>query len=188
MECPPSSWGTRWETYRMTKPKRSGSEYCNCKGFYSLVLLALVDAKYRFLWVDVGSSGSSSDAQIFNCSKLRKKIEDGTLGLPSHEPLGEGGPELHYFLLGDNAFALMPWLVKPYSRRQQRIGNYRISRDRRVVENMLGILVSRFRVLLHPMEQRLKVVRDIILTCVVLHNMLRTNQSWPDRAPTQLMT
>ena len=51
----------------------------NYKGFFSLVLLALVDTEDRFLSVDVGSSGSSSHAQIFNQSKLRKKIEDGTL-------------------------------------------------------------------------------------------------------------
>ena len=101
----------------MNKPKKSGSEYYTCKGFFSLVLLALVNAEYRFPWIDVGSSGSSLDAQIFNCSKLREKIEDGTLGLPPPETLGEGGSDLHYFLLGDVAFALMPWLVKPYSRR-----------------------------------------------------------------------
>ena len=51
----------------------------NYKGFFSLVLLALVDAEDRFLSVDVWSSGSSPAAQIFNQSKLRKKIEDGTL-------------------------------------------------------------------------------------------------------------
>ena len=49
----------------MKKPKKSGSEYYNYKAFYSLVLLALVDTDCRFLWVDVGSIGSSSDAQIF---------------------------------------------------------------------------------------------------------------------------
>ena len=100
------------------KPWKSGSEYFNYKGYFSLVLLALVDAEYKFLWVNVGASGSSSDAQIFNCSKLKRRIENGTLGLPPPEPLGPGGPGLHYFRLGDNAFALMPWLVKPYSRRQ----------------------------------------------------------------------
>ena len=86
-----------------------------------------------------GASGSSSDAQIFNRSKLKRRIENGRLGLPPPEPLGPGGPELHYFLLGDNAFALMPWLMKPYSRqqltREERIANYRISRGRRVVKN-----------------------------------------------------
>ena len=34
------------------------------------------------------------------------------------------------------------------------------------------------------MKQRPKVVRDIVFTCVVLHNMLRTHQDGADRAPT----
>ena len=133
----------------------------------------------------MGASGSSSDAQIFNHSKLRRKID--TLGLPPPEPLGPGGPNLHCFLLGDDAFALMPWLVKPYSRRQltreERTANYSISRSSRVIENAFGILVRRFRVLLTTMEQRPKVVRDIMLTCVVLHNML-SHHGGADRPPT----
>ena len=80
----------------VTKPKMSGSEYFNYKGHFYLVLLALVDADYKFLWVNVGASGSSSDAQIFNCSKL-KRIENGRIGLQPPEPLGPGGPDLHYF-------------------------------------------------------------------------------------------
>ena len=158
-------------------PKKSGNEYFNYKGYFSLVLLALVDANYKFLWVNMGASGSSSDAQIFNLCKLKRKIENGTLGLPPPEPLGPGGPDLHYFLL-----------VKPYSRcqltREERIANYRISRGRRVVEKSFGILVKRFRLLLTTMEQRPKVVRDIVLTCVVLHSMLRSHQGGADRPPT----
>ena len=133
----------------------------------------------------INSYRSSSDAQIFSRSKPKRRIENGTLGLPPPEPLGPGGPDIHYFLLEDNAFALMPWLVKPYSRRQltreERIANYRISRGRRVVENSFGILVQRFRVLLTTMGQRPKVVRDIVLTCMVLHNMLRSHQGGADR-------
>ena len=177
MECPPCS-----------RCARLGSEYFHYKGYFSLVVLALFDADYKFLWVNVGASGSSSDAQIFNHSKL-KTIENETLGLPPPEPLGPGGPDLHCFLLEDDAFALKPWLVKPYSRRQltreERIANYRISRGRRVVENTFGILVKRFRVLLTTMEQRPKVVRDIVLACVVLHNMLRSHQVGADRPSTQ---
>ena len=112
------------------KPKKSGSEYFNYKGSFSWVLLALINADYKFLWDNVGANGSSFDAQIFNGSKL-KRIENGTLGLPPPEPLGPGWPNLHYFLLGDDAFALMPWLFKPYSRcqltREERIANYKIS-------------------------------------------------------------
>ena len=50
-----------------------------------------------------------------------------------------------------------------------------------MVENAFGILVRCFRVLLGSIEQRRRVVRDIVFTCVVLHNMLRTHQV---RAPT----
>ena len=85
----------------MMKPKRSESEYFKYKGYFSLVLLAVVDEEYKFLWVDLGSSDSSSDALIFNRSKLRRKIESGTSGLPPPEPLPPlelGGPNLHCFL------------------------------------------------------------------------------------------
>ena len=92
----------------MKKPKKSGTEYFNYEGYFSLVMLALVNAEYKFLWVNMGASGSSSDSQIFSHSKLRRKIENDTLGLPSPEPLEPGGPNLHYFLLGVDAFALMP--------------------------------------------------------------------------------
>ena len=53
------------------------------------------------------------------------------------------------------------------------------------MENAFGILVRRFRVLLGTMEKRPKVVRDIVLTYVVLYNMLRTHQGRADRVPTQ---
>ena len=101
--------------------------------------------------------------RTFNISDFWKKIKVGNLGLLAPEPLGEGGLDLYYILLGDEVFALMPWMVKPYSRRQltreDRKTNYRISRGRRVVENAYGILVSLFWVLL---EQTPRVVRDIV--------------------------
>ena len=102
---------TRWSVAHAVgaiKGNKYGSDYYNYKDFFSLVLLALIDAEYRFLWVNVGSSGSLSDAQIFNRSDLREKIEDGSLGLLHLN---------HYFLLGDDTFALMAWMVKPYNRR-----------------------------------------------------------------------
>ena len=60
-------------------PQWGGSLYHNYKGFHSIVLLALVDGDYKFLWVDLGAAKSSYDAQIFKHSDLRHKIEDGTI-------------------------------------------------------------------------------------------------------------
>ena len=84
------------------------------------------------------------------------------------------------FTLGDDSFTLMPRLVINPTAEE----NYRISRGWMVVENALGILPDRFMVLLGTIEQRPKVVRNIVLTYFVLHNMLRTHQSGIDRTPT----
>ena len=42
-------------------PGGSGSTYFNYKQLYSVVLLALLDANYKFLWADIGGRGSASD-------------------------------------------------------------------------------------------------------------------------------
>ena len=39
-----------------------GSDYYNYNGYHSIILIALVDADYKFSWVDVGSNGSAGDA------------------------------------------------------------------------------------------------------------------------------
>ena len=112
---------------KIKKPTKSGSLYHNYKGFFSVILMALVDAKYRFRWVDIGTEGSFSDAQIVNNGELREKIED--------EPIEPGGPDLPYFILAVDAFALKTWLMKPYPLKGKgktyQIANYRISRGRR---------------------------------------------------------
>ena len=158
-------------------PKNGGSLYYNYKGFHSVILLALVDAKYKFLWVDVGTNGSSSDAQIFHGCYLCSGIVDGTLDVPDAEPLSGDDRDMPYFLIGDDAFSLRTWLMKPFSARglpdEERIFNYRLSRARRVVENAYGIMANRFGCLLTTMSQNPETVTSIVLACCMLHNIMR---------------
>ena len=125
-----------------------------------------------------GTAGSCSDDQIFNTWQLKRKIEDGRIGFPDPAPVTQGGRDVPYFILADDAFALKTWLMKPYGRRmltrEERIANYTISRGRRVVENAFGILVSRFRVMLTTIELPPATVREVVFACVVLHNILRS--------------
>lgn len=181
-------FGTRWNFHHccgaidgkhiaIKKPKKSGSLYYNYKGFFSVVLLAVVDAKYSFLWCNVGANGSSSDAGVFNQSTLRAALEDNTIGFPKPDPLPGDDRDFPYFIVGDDAFPLRNWLMKPYSRRsmthKERVMNYRTSRARRVVENGFGILAHRWRCLLTTLQMEPDKVIRVVLGCLTLHNWLR---------------
>ena len=159
------------------KPKKSGSYYYNYKHFFSIVMLAVVDADYKFLYVDIGANGAGSDAGIFNDTELKQALEDDKIGLPPPEPLPHDDQPIAYFIVADDAFALKTWMMKPLPIRNmsvnQRIFNYRLSRATKVVVNVFGILASRFRCLLGTMPQSPQRVTDIALTCCVLHNLLR---------------
>ncbi|MFV0264533.1 MAG: transposase family protein [Kluyvera sp.] len=133
----------------MKNPAFGGSHYFNYKKFFSLVLLAVVDADYKVIFVDVGAVGSESDGGIFAQSQLANMLENKRANLPPADKL-PGDPEgqpVDYFFVEDDAFALRSWMMKPYPRRNlskpERIYNYRLCRARRVVENAYGILADR---------------------------------------------
>ena len=158
-------------------PSRSGTLYHNYKHFFSVILFALVDADYKFIWADIGGRGAASDAQVYNHSELLQHIEDGTLGLPAPRPLPGDDKPVPFYIVGDDAFALKEHLMKPYSNRgltkEERIFNYRLSRARRVSENAFGILAQRWQVFLTTMQTTPETVRMVLRATCVLHNLLR---------------
>ena len=141
-----------------------------------LILMALVDGNYRFIWLDAGANGSCSDAQIWNRCELLAAIEQKKIGIPEPEPLPGEEEEVPYFIIGDDAFALRTFMMKPFSSRDlthpHKVFNYRLSRARRIVENAFGILAQRFQCLLTTMRQTPEHVTAIVLACCCLHNLL----------------
>lgn len=118
----------------LQKPKESGKLYRNYKGFFSIVLLAAVDAQLRFIYADVGGVGRVCDSELLRSSSLGLMLNCNADGIPGASQLGRFG-ELPYCILGDGGFALGPKLMKPFSmprvghlEHEKRVYNYRLSR------------------------------------------------------------
>ena len=59
-------------------PAKLGTLYHNHKGTFSIVLLAVCDAKYNFTLVDVGQYGSNNDSRVFAQLKISSTFENNT--------------------------------------------------------------------------------------------------------------
>ena len=166
------------------KPKDGGSMYFNYKKYHSIILLGVADADCKFVYVNIGSPGMSSDSTIWTLSRFRAHIEAGTIGFP--EPITLAGDEnensrkIEFHLVADDAFALSTKMMKPFSHRSQvqreRIFSYRLSRARRVIENAFGLLSARFRVFEKSIALHPEKAKTITLCCCVLHNLFLERQ------------
>lgn len=160
-------------------PPNSGADFFNYKKTFSVVLLALVDANKKFIFVDVGGYGKNSDASLFNTSQLGKKLNDGSLNLPPAKKLPGTNVYLPHVIIGDEAFPLRTNIMRPFSRdgvagkEKEKIYNYRLSRARNVVENAFGILVRRFRIYERRMTISQEHLLHIVLATCTLHNYLK---------------
>jgi hypothetical protein len=71
----------------LQSPIKSGTEYYNYKSFFSIVLFALVDANYNFIYANVGCQGRISDGGVFKNCDLYKKMVNNSLDIPQALPL-----------------------------------------------------------------------------------------------------
>lgn len=107
---------------RVKSPKNSGSLFFNYIDYFSVVLLAIVDANNcKFVAVDVGAYGKESDNGIFNKSIMGKKIAENNFNIPPSKLLQGTNVMSPHFLIGDEAVALSKFMMKPYCRRQARL-------------------------------------------------------------------
>lgn len=78
-------------------------------------------------------------------------------------------------ILGDSAFPLIPWLMKPYtnaaSTPRQHFLNYRLSWARMVTEGAFGRLKSKCRILLRKCESKPSELTVAALACIIIHNI-----------------
>lgn len=95
-------------------PHSSGSYFFNYKGENSIVLLALVDAKYKFLYINVGTNGRISDGGVLRESFLSKAIKTNCVNFPDDVPLPGRIMKVPYVIIADDAFPLCNRILKPF--------------------------------------------------------------------------
>ena len=138
-----------------------------------MVLLALVDAKYRFIWAVLGAPGNTHDSTYFQSTHLFYEISEGNVLPETFQFIGN--TKIPPVILGDGAFPMKPWICKPFGdvvlTEKKRYFNYRLSHVRMVSEGAFRKLRSRFRVLHRKCESSKESVKALGLAAVVLHNI-----------------
>ena len=142
-------------------------------------------------YADVGTNGRVNDGGVWNKCGISSATEDKTLAIPSPGTLPLGQIDVPFVFLGDDAFALKSYMMKPYSQQNlttdKRIYNYRHSRGRRISENLFRILTNRWRFYLTTLALPPRSIENLVLVSLVLHNFLPKGSSRNVYCPTGLL-
>ncbi|KAL0177586.1 hypothetical protein M9458_026480 [Cirrhinus mrigala] len=156
-------------------PPSSGSLYYNYKGAFSIVLLAVVDARYRFRLVNIDAYG---DGGTLTVSAFGSALRQSSLRIPEDSPLpgAEHLGTMPYIFLADEAFPLCRNILCPYpghNTGEKKVFNFCLSHAQRMVECTFGILAAQWRVYRRVLGVSLEVAEKIVKATCMLHNFLR---------------
>ena len=82
-------WGLVWPTCDESRFKKTCKEYHNFKNFYSIVMMAIVNAHDCFIWVSVGFPGNLHDLVILQSTELWQDVTENNI-IPSIAKTIEG--------------------------------------------------------------------------------------------------
>ena len=145
--------------------------------------MGVIGPEYEFLVADVGMNGRMSDGGNWSRNEFQKAIadENNPLSIPNPKPLPGRSKPIPYVCVGDDAFPLTSFMMKPYPQtgltEEKRIFNYRLSRCRRISENGFGILANRWRIFRSIIPLAPEKATILVLAAITLHNFLRISSS-----------
>ena len=158
---------------RIKAPNKNPEDYINRKEYHSIVPQGLVNNRYLFRDIFVGSTGKSYDSRIFKNS-YKEYQKRSFLSINMLKQIGN--VELSPLILGDSAYSLENWLVKPYSDRSnlspnEARFNLALSRSRVVIENASGRLKGRFQCIAKRLDTTLGHTVNILLQHVASYTI-----------------
>lgn len=149
-----------------------------------MVLLAIVDANYKFLLIDFGTNGRASDGGVLQNTLFLWEVngKKATHSWGWGRTVSENFKDIPYVFVADDAFPLTTSILKPFRQAnldsaKREVFNYRLSRARHIVENVFGILSSRFRNFQTAINLDPHNIEKVVIAACALHNFLMHKQS-----------
>jgi len=152
--------------------------YWNYKQRYSIIALAIVDARKQFLAADIGRPGGTGDAATWQHSSLKTCLLGDVI--LNAEPMMLEDVSIKPYLIADGAFPLGPRVMKAYlgpsaglppAHADQRAFNNALCHGRRVVEMAFGRLKGRWRILTKNNIGKPGVLSKVTKVAMALHNV-----------------
>uniref|UniRef100_A0A2Q4SX13 DDE Tnp4 domain-containing protein n=1 Tax=Caenorhabditis japonica TaxID=281687 RepID=A0A2Q4SX13_CAEJA len=155
-------------------PPKSGSLNYNYKAFFSFNSLFVCDAEMRIIYVQICTHGVNSDAQMFQNGPLPELLKNAA-GLVGLQILPDGKTVMPAFILADNGFGQSKQVMQPYRQARLTTENIRfnehISATRVKIENLFGVMTSKFQVFGRALRLSPNNSRALIVACSVVHNI-----------------
>ncbi|GLJ06427.1 hypothetical protein SUGI_0039010 [Cryptomeria japonica] len=143
---------------------------------YSMIMQAIVDPELRFLDILTGWPGSMNDYGILKTSGFFKLCKNGQrLNGPVKDL--QDGSQIREYIVGDEAYPLLPWLLTPYQGKNlspmKKKFNVMHKNTKLVAERALARFKGTWKiidgVMWRPDKHKLP---RIILVCCILHNII----------------
>ncbi len=126
--------------------------------------------------VNIGAYGTDTDCGVFMNSPMFSALEGGQMSLPQARVLPDTDVRLPYVFVGDEAFPLKKYLMRPFPKWQltpeKVIFNQRLSGASRVVECSFGILSAKWRIFNKCIETKAENAIKIVQCTTLLHNII----------------
>lgn len=155
---------------KLSEVSDPGNYYCR-KGFFALNVQAISDRSRKFTWCYTSNKGSTHDSVAFTNSRFYSLLAEKSVQLE----------EKGFYLIGDSAYNLTPFLLVPYSTEEVQADcsnmcdafNFYLSSSRILIECAFGELVMRWGILWRTLQHDLFKCQHIIQVCMLLHNFIK---------------
>lgn len=168
---------------KIISPRDSAVDYFSRNQQHDFIIQAVADGKGLFLDFAAGYPGSLHDARVYRNSSLYQRASNEDILKEPVERIGI--TDIRPYLVGDSAYPISPWLMKPYPEATRDPGeitfNKELSSARVSIECAFGRLKSRWRILQKRLDSRITFSVKISIACAVLHNFcIKIGDEWED--------